>query len=100
MVMGKAFFTLLLKTALFNVVYQYLPNFRAEIHIPIVNDTEYEKSEDFYIELGEPVWHKNIGEDVSASAALLFHPMVCDLLLTNSFAFHFYPFICQSAIWL
>ncbi|PAV62843.1 hypothetical protein WR25_08116 isoform B [Diploscapter pachys] len=36
---------------------------KAEIHIPIVNDTEYEKSEDFYIELSEPVWHKNIGED-------------------------------------
>ncbi|PAV71534.1 hypothetical protein WR25_14746 [Diploscapter pachys] len=48
---------------------------KAEIHIPIVNDTEYEKSEDFYIELSEPVWHKNIGEDISASVALLFHPM-------------------------
>ncbi|CAD6193813.1 unnamed protein product [Caenorhabditis auriculariae] len=35
----------------------------AEIFIPIVNDDEYEKNEDFYIELGEPIWHKAIGEN-------------------------------------
>ncbi|VDM60633.1 unnamed protein product [Angiostrongylus costaricensis] len=29
---------------------------KAEIRIPIINDDEYEKSEDFYIELGEPIW--------------------------------------------
>ncbi|KAK6028359.1 Calx-beta domain protein [Ostertagia ostertagi] len=33
---------------------------KAEIHIPIVNDDEYEKSEEFFIELGEPVWHREI----------------------------------------
>ncbi|CAB3396772.1 unnamed protein product [Caenorhabditis bovis] len=36
---------------------------RAEIHIPIVNDDEYEKSEEFYIELGEPIWHRVIADD-------------------------------------
>ncbi|VDM77676.1 unnamed protein product, partial [Strongylus vulgaris] len=33
---------------------------KAEIRIPIVNDDEYEKNEDFFIELGEPVWHRDI----------------------------------------
>ncbi|VDL73415.1 unnamed protein product [Nippostrongylus brasiliensis] len=36
---------------------------KAEIRIPIVNDDEYEKSEDFYIELGEPVWHRTLADD-------------------------------------
>lgn len=40
------------------------PVFRAEIRIPIVNDDEYEKNEDFFIELGEPVWHREIGDKV------------------------------------
>lgn len=31
---------------------------RAEIEIQIVNDDEYEKNEDFYLELGEPIWHR------------------------------------------
>ncbi|XGW04669.1 hypothetical protein V3C99_015670 [Haemonchus contortus] len=35
---------------------------KAEIHIPIVNDDEYEKSEEFFIELGEPIWHREIVE--------------------------------------
>ncbi|KAI6230032.1 CBN-NCX-1 protein [Aphelenchoides fujianensis] len=30
----------------------------AEIRIYVKNDDEYEKSEDFYIELGQPIWHK------------------------------------------
>ncbi|TKR60574.1 hypothetical protein L596_027801 [Steinernema carpocapsae] len=29
---------------------------KAEICIEIINDDEYEKSEDFYIELGDPIW--------------------------------------------
>ncbi|KAJ1351859.1 hypothetical protein KIN20_008022 [Parelaphostrongylus tenuis] len=29
---------------------------KGEIHIPIVNDDEYEKNEDFFIVLGEPIW--------------------------------------------
>jgi solute carrier family 8 (sodium/calcium exchanger) len=29
----------------------------------VINDTEYEKSEDFYIELGQPVWHKETQVD-------------------------------------
>uniref|UniRef100_A0A158P9X3 Sodium/calcium exchanger 1 n=1 Tax=Angiostrongylus cantonensis TaxID=6313 RepID=A0A158P9X3_ANGCA len=29
---------------------------KAEIRIPIINDDDYEKSEDFYIELAEPIW--------------------------------------------
>ncbi|PIO69550.1 Calx-beta domain protein [Teladorsagia circumcincta] len=33
---------------------------KAEIRVPIVNDDEYEKSEEFFIELGEPVWHREI----------------------------------------
>ncbi|KAK5966618.1 hypothetical protein GCK32_017389, partial [Trichostrongylus colubriformis] len=33
---------------------------KAEIHIPIVNDDEYEKSEEFFIELGEPIWHREV----------------------------------------
>lgn len=35
-----------------------LYNFSADIRIRVINDTEYEKSEDFFIELGQPVWHK------------------------------------------
>ncbi|KJH50617.1 Calx-beta domain protein [Dictyocaulus viviparus] len=35
---------------------------KAEIHIAIINDDEYEKNEDFYIELGEPIWHSNMEE--------------------------------------
>lgn len=31
----------------------------AEIRIEIINDDEYEKSEDFTIELGEPIWHRD-----------------------------------------
>ncbi|CAD5223464.1 unnamed protein product [Bursaphelenchus okinawaensis] len=30
----------------------------ADIRIQIFNDDEYEKNEDFYIQLGAPVWHK------------------------------------------
>ncbi|CAJ0590776.1 unnamed protein product [Cylicocyclus nassatus] len=33
---------------------------KAEIRIPIVNDDEYEKNEDFFIQLGEPVWHREM----------------------------------------
>lgn len=36
---------------------------KAEIYIPITNDDEYEKHEDFFIELGEPIWHKEIKDD-------------------------------------
>ncbi|CAJ90511.1 Calx-beta domain-containing protein [Caenorhabditis elegans] len=36
---------------------------KAEIYIPIVNDDEYEKHEDFYIELGEPIWHRELADD-------------------------------------
>ncbi|EYC30998.1 hypothetical protein Y032_0004g1895 [Ancylostoma ceylanicum] len=35
---------------------------KAEIRIPIVNDDEYEKNEDFFIELGEPIWHRDMSE--------------------------------------
>uniref|UniRef100_A0A7E4UWF2 Sodium/calcium exchanger 1 n=1 Tax=Panagrellus redivivus TaxID=6233 RepID=A0A7E4UWF2_PANRE len=31
------------------------------LEIEIINDDEYEKSEDFYIELGQPVWETDIG---------------------------------------
>lgn len=30
---------------------------KAEIEIEIINDDEYEKTEDFYVELDRPVWH-------------------------------------------
>uniref|UniRef100_A0A8R1DGN3 Calx-beta domain-containing protein n=1 Tax=Caenorhabditis japonica TaxID=281687 RepID=A0A8R1DGN3_CAEJA len=36
---------------------------KAEIYIPITNDDEYEKNEDFYIELGQPIWHKELSEN-------------------------------------
>jgi hypothetical protein len=39
-------------TKLFLTIYY----FSAEIHVDIINDDEYEKSEEFYIELGEPIW--------------------------------------------
>ena len=39
-------------------------SFSANIEIPIVNDDEYEKSEDFYIQLGEPIWHREMSSDV------------------------------------
>lgn len=31
--------------------------FRAEIRMEIINDNRYEKNEDFFIELGAPIWH-------------------------------------------
>ncbi|CAI4223354.1 unnamed protein product [Auanema sp. JU1783] len=31
---------------------------KGTIEIPIVNDDEYEKAEEFFIELGEPIWHR------------------------------------------
>ncbi|CAI5450514.1 unnamed protein product [Caenorhabditis angaria] len=36
---------------------------KAEIYIPIINDDEYEKNEEFFIELGEPIWHAEIAEN-------------------------------------
>lgn len=31
-------------------------NFRCTIPIEIINDTTYEKSEEFYVELDDPIW--------------------------------------------
>ena len=29
-----------------------------------MNDDEYEKNEDFYIQLGEPIWHREMSSEV------------------------------------
>jgi hypothetical protein len=36
--------------------------FSADIWIRIIDTNAYEKSEDFYIELGQPTWHKKSQE--------------------------------------
>uniref|UniRef100_A0AC34R8K4 Calx-beta domain-containing protein n=1 Tax=Panagrolaimus sp. JU765 TaxID=591449 RepID=A0AC34R8K4_9BILA len=33
----------------------------AKIEIEIINDDEYEKSEDFFVELGHPIWETDFG---------------------------------------
>ncbi|KAI1727170.1 calx-beta domain-containing protein [Ditylenchus destructor] len=38
---------------------------KAGIEIEIINDDEYEKAEDFYVELGEPIWHVKKTSDQS-----------------------------------
>ena len=42
-----------------------------EIQIPIVNESKYEKSENFFVELGEPTWY--LGEFYSKAFILIMH---------------------------
>lgn len=57
--------------------------FRAEIRIEIVNDNQYEKNEDFYIELGVPVWHTPAppGEDGLDGTPVLGEHRRCKILI-------------------
>lgn len=38
---------------------------RKFIQIGIVDDEEYEKTEDFYVELSDPIWAKNLSGKIS-----------------------------------
>lgn len=57
---------------------------KAEIRIPIVNDDEYEKNEEFYIELGEPIWHRDISEmDEGVEGHPLLSMSRCKVVITE-----------------
>ncbi|KAI6212934.1 CBN-NCX-1 protein [Aphelenchoides besseyi] len=55
----------------------------ADIRIRIINDDEYEKSEDFYIELGQPIWHKEnqIGENGADGRPILGDHTRCKVVI-------------------
>uniref|UniRef100_A0A1I7S9Y8 Calx-beta domain protein n=1 Tax=Bursaphelenchus xylophilus TaxID=6326 RepID=A0A1I7S9Y8_BURXY len=55
----------------------------ADIRIQIFNDDEYEKNEDFYIQLGQPVWHKEnqIGEDGADGRPILGDHTRCKVVI-------------------
>uniref|UniRef100_A0A915A8H3 Calx-beta domain-containing protein n=1 Tax=Parascaris univalens TaxID=6257 RepID=A0A915A8H3_PARUN len=62
---------------------------KAEIAVEIINDDEYEKNEDFYLELGEPIWHRecHYGKDVELGRpALSDHPR-CKIVITEDHEF-------------
>ncbi|CAJ0961744.1 unnamed protein product, partial [Mesorhabditis belari] len=61
---------------------------KGEIVVEIVNDIEYEKNEEFYIELGEPIWH-NIQEGEGAEGRPLLgdHPR-CKVIIIEDKEIH------------
>ncbi|CAD5233233.1 unnamed protein product [Bursaphelenchus xylophilus] len=58
---------------------------KAEIEIEIINDDEYEKTEDFYVELEAPIWHaKNQdGQDGADGRPILGAHTRCKVLITE-----------------
>uniref|UniRef100_A0A1I8A5K8 Sodium/calcium exchanger 3 n=1 Tax=Steinernema glaseri TaxID=37863 RepID=A0A1I8A5K8_9BILA len=56
---------------------------KGEIRIEIVNDDEYEKSEDFYIELGEPIWVNRPKEADELGKPLLGDHSRCKVVITE-----------------
>ncbi|GMS79921.1 hypothetical protein PENTCL1PPCAC_2096 [Pristionchus entomophagus] len=60
----------------------------AEIRIEIINDDEYEKNEDFTIELGEPIWHRDEDDFKDEKEALEGRPVLssikrCKVIITE-----------------
>ncbi|GMT10142.1 hypothetical protein PFISCL1PPCAC_1439, partial [Pristionchus fissidentatus] len=60
----------------------------AEIRIEIINDDDYEKSEDFTIELGDPIWHRDESEIADDKEALEGRPVLssikrCKVIITE-----------------
>ncbi|KAH7716619.1 Protein NCX-1 b [Aphelenchoides avenae] len=57
----------------------------AEIRIDIINDEKYEKSEDFYVQLGEPVWHGEHppGQDGADGRPVLGENARCKIVITE-----------------
>ncbi|KAI6229995.1 hypothetical protein M3Y99_01107900 [Aphelenchoides fujianensis] len=62
---------------------------KAEIEIEIVNDDEYEKVEDFFVELGTPIWHvKNPeGQDGADGRPVLGAHTRCKVQITEDYEF-------------
>jgi len=62
---------------------------KAEIEIEIVNDDEYEKTEDFFVELEPPVWHvKNQeGENGADGRPVLGAHIRCKVQITEDYEF-------------
>uniref|UniRef100_A0A915EII4 Calx-beta domain-containing protein n=1 Tax=Ditylenchus dipsaci TaxID=166011 RepID=A0A915EII4_9BILA len=58
---------------------------KANIEIEIINDDEYEKAEDFYVELGWPVWHtqNHLGQDGADGSPILGAHKRCRVTITE-----------------
>ncbi|VDM47119.1 unnamed protein product [Toxocara canis] len=62
---------------------------KAEIPIKIINDDEYEKNEDFYLELDQPIWHRQSAiecETELGKPVLSGHPR-CKIVITEDHEF-------------
>ncbi|VDK52891.1 unnamed protein product [Anisakis simplex] len=62
---------------------------KAEIEIRIVNDDEYEKNEEFYLELGEPIWHHEepVDEEAALGRPVLSDLPRCKIVITEDYEF-------------
>lgn len=59
--------------------------YRAEIAVEIINDDEYEKNEDFYLELGQPIWHRegHYEKDAELGKPILSDHPRCKIVITE-----------------
>lgn len=69
--------------------------------IKIINDDEYEKNEDFYLELGNPTWHtalSSIDVDNDPGRPILSSHPRCKIVITEDkeFAVHFIEYMIYT----